>query len=79
MSQANNRLKKDSAYLAEINEDLAEEGLEYKGTADPRHLLWVIVEDVGLEKLKSLVVTPLTEFQLAPFYGCYLVRPTDAL
>ena len=45
MSQANQRLKEDSAYLAEINADLAEEGLEYKGTADPRHLLWILIEE----------------------------------
>ena len=79
MSQANERLTSDPAYLASINEDLAEEGLEYKGTADPRHLMWVIVEDVGLDKLRSQVVRPLTGFKVAPFYGCYIVRPTSAL
>ncbi len=79
MSQANKRLKEDSDYLAEINADLAEEGLEYKGTADPRHLLWVLIEDVGLDRLKSLVVRPLNGFKVAPFYGCYIVRPTAAL
>ena len=79
MSQADQRLREDSAYLAEINADLAEEGLQYKGTANPRHLLWVLLEDVGLEKLKSMVVRPLTGFKVAPFYGCYIVRPTAAL
>ena len=79
MSQANERLTSDPAYLASINEDLAEEGLEYKGTADPRHLMWVIVEDVGLDRLRSQVVRPLTGFKVAPFYGCYIVRPTSAL
>ena len=79
MSQANQRLKSDSHYLAEINEDLAEEGLEYKGTADPRHLLWVLIEDVGLDTLKSLIVRPLTGLKVAPFYGCYIVRPSSAL
>ena len=79
MSQANQRLKSDSDYLAEINLDLADEGLEYKGTADPRHLLWVLIEDVGLDKLKSLVVRPLDGFKAAPFYGCYIVRPSSAL
>ena len=79
MSQANDRLKSDPSYLAEINSDLAEEGLEYKGTAEPRHLLWVLIEDVGLDKLKSLVVRPLKGFKAAPFYGCYIVRPSAAL
>lgn len=79
MSQANERFKGDSDYLAAINEDLAEEGLEYMGTANPRHLLWVLVEDLGLQKLKSMVVKPLSGFKVAPFYGCYLVRPSSAL
>ena len=79
MSQANERLKADPEYLASINTDLAEEGLEYSGNAEPKHLLWALVEDVGLEKVKSLVVSPLTGFKAAPFYGCYLVRPTSSL
>ena len=79
MAQANQRLKADQGYLAEVNADLAEEGLEYKGTVEPRHLLWVLIEDVGLDKLKSLVVRPLTGFKAAPFYGCYIVRPSSAL
>ena len=79
MSQANERLKADPEYLASINADLAEEGLEYSGNAEMKHLLWALIEDVGLEKLKALVVSPLTGFKAAPFYGCYLVRPTSAL
>ena len=79
MSQANQRLTSDSEYLSTINEDLAEERLEYSGTANPKHLLWIIVEDVGVDKLKSMVVRPLTGFRAAPFYGCYLVRPSSAL
>ena len=79
MSQANARLKADPDYLASINEDLAEEGLEYKGTVEPKHLLWIIVEEVGIDKLKEQVVRPLTGFKAAPFYGCYIVRPSSAL
>lgn len=78
MSQANHRLK-DPDYLAKVNGYLAEEGLEYKGNARPKHLLWILVEDYGLDKLTSLITRPLAGMRLAPFYGCYIVRPTDAL
>ena len=78
MAQANVRLQ-DDEYRESINEDLAEEGLRYSGGADPRHLLWVIVEEVGLDKLKSLVVRELPGLRMAPFYGCYIVRPSSAL
>ena len=78
MSQANHRLK-DPVYLAKVNGFLADEGLEYKGNARPKHLLWVLIEDIGLDKLLSLVTRPLSGTRMAPFYGCYIVRPTDAL
>ena len=79
MSQANHRMNADPEYLARINSYLAEEGLEYKGTAEPKHLLWILIEDYGLEKLLQLVTRPLGGIRLAPFYGCYIVRPTEAL
>ncbi len=78
MSQANVRLQ-DDEYRASINEDLEEEGLSYSGTSEPKHLLWAILEDVGVDKLKSLVTQPLSNLKMAPFYGCYLVRPTTTL
>jgi succinate dehydrogenase / fumarate reductase cytochrome b subunit len=79
MSQANERLLADPEYLASINEDLKEEGLEYKGTTDPKHLLWIIAEDLGIDFLESKIVNKLNGLKLAPFYGCYIVRPTKAL
>jgi succinate dehydrogenase / fumarate reductase cytochrome b subunit len=79
MAQASKRLTDDEEYRAAINADLAEEGLEYKGTLELTHLMWVLAEDIGLDKLKSMVVRPLEGFKVAPFYGCYIVRPSDAL
>jgi succinate dehydrogenase / fumarate reductase cytochrome b subunit len=79
MGQANLRMKRDPEYLAQINSYLVEEGLEYKGTAEPKHLLWILIEDVGLDKVLELVTRPLSGVRMAPFYGCYIVRPTEAL
>ena len=79
MSAANAKLTSDPEYLNRINVTLADEGLEYKGTTQITHLLWVIVEELGLEKLRSLVVSPLTGIRVAPFYGCYILRPTSIL
>ena len=79
MSQANKRLTDDPEYLAKVNEELREEFLEYRGTAVIKHLLWVIIEDIGIEELQSYVTTPLTHLRVAPFYGCYILRPSSAL
>ena len=79
MSQANKRLTDDPDYLEKVNGHLEEEGLNYGGTAVIKHLLWVIIEDVGLETLRGHVTTPLTHLRVAPFYGCYILRPSSAL
>ena len=79
MSQANKRLKDSPEYLAKVNVELAPEGLEYKGTAQPKHLLWVMLEDIGLDAIKQRVTNPLRHLKVAPFYGCYIIRPSDAL
>lgn len=78
MSQANKRMQ-DPDYLAQINSHLAEEGLEYKGTGQVKHLLWILIEDYGMDKLMAHVTRPLGNVRIAPFYGCYIVRPTEAL
>jgi succinate dehydrogenase / fumarate reductase cytochrome b subunit len=79
MSQANKRMQHDPQYLAQINSYLAEEGLEYKGTAEIKHLLWILIENYGMDKLLEKVTRPLGGIRVAPFYGCYIVRPTEAL
>ena len=80
MTQANRRLQSDAGYRQRINEKyLAEEGLEYKGTTEIKHMIWAIVEDVGLEKFKSLVKRPLEGVKLSAFYGCYLRRPSEIM
>jgi succinate dehydrogenase / fumarate reductase cytochrome b subunit len=79
MSQANQRLSSKPAYLQEINGYLKEEGLEYRGTTSIKHFLWILLEDVGEEALRRHISLPLTGLRAAPFYGCYIQRPTDAL
>jgi succinate dehydrogenase / fumarate reductase cytochrome b subunit len=42
-------------------------------------LLWVLMEDYGADNLKAKLVRQLTGLKVAPFYGCYLRRPTDIM
>jgi succinate dehydrogenase / fumarate reductase cytochrome b subunit len=79
MSQANARVKRDAEYMKEINGFLKDEGLEYKGTVQVKHMLWALIEDIGLEKLKQSFQHELVGLKVAPFYGCYIVRPSDVL
>lgn len=79
MSQANHRLTTQPHYLQEINGFLQEEGLTYRGTTTIKHFLWILLEDVGEETLRRHITRPLSGLRAAPFYGCYIQRPTNAL
>jgi len=59
-----------------VNEALSAGGLSYEpGTLAIRHLLDVIIYDIGLETVKSKVVRPLTGLRVAPYLGCMVPRP----
>lgn len=73
------KLDRDEAYRAKINEKLAEEGLEYKPGLTIKNFMWVLVEDFGLDKLKEQVTRPLAGLRCGPFYGCYILRPSRIL
>ena len=80
-SECQQRLDADEAYREHINSHLEPEGLRYEkgGGWSNKNLLWLLVEDIGLDKLRERVVRPLEGLRVAPFYGCYIVRPTDRL
>ena len=67
----------DSPELAEqVNIALAAGGLQYEpGSVQVRHLLDVIVDDVGYEAVAERVQKPLYGLRIAPYYGCLIVRP----
>jgi succinate dehydrogenase / fumarate reductase cytochrome b subunit len=82
-SECQERLDANRSYREHVNSTLAEEGLSYD--LDPtrpftnKNFLWLLVEEIGLDKLRSLVKRPLTDLKVGPFYGCYIVRPVDRL
>jgi len=51
----------------------------YRGTSEPKHFTKVLIEDVGIEKIKESVTKPLNGLRIAPHYGCHLLRPSDEL
>jgi succinate dehydrogenase / fumarate reductase cytochrome b subunit len=71
------KLDTDPKVKAHVNEKLAEVGLEYKGTSDVQHFLYALIEDYGLENIRAKVEVPLSKFNIAPFYGCHNIRPSE--
>ncbi|MBU4272426.1 MAG: CoB--CoM heterodisulfide reductase iron-sulfur subunit B family protein [Planctomycetes bacterium] len=60
----------------EVNQCLAAGGLKYEpGRVTVRHMLDVIVDDIGETAVRDKVVRPLAGLRVAPYYGCQVVRP----
>ena len=76
MGAANKRLKTEPGLRERINRVLEPAGMTYRGTVQVKHLLWIVVREVGLQRLGEQVRVSMEDFRIAPFYGCYILRPS---
>ncbi len=79
LREVNDRLRRDPELLKTINRHLAEVDLHYAGRIEVTHFLWVLLRDIGAESLAKRIVRPLRGLRVAPYYGCHILRPKDAL
>lgn len=68
-------LEKDLELAEHINYALEADNLHIEGKTSVHHLIEVFIDDVGYEEIKNRVSRPLDGLQVAPYYGCQLVRP----
>ena len=41
--------------------------------------MWLLRDDIGLDRLKELIKVPIRNVKIAPFYGCHIVRPSEVI
>ena len=75
LNKTQHALKDDEELRRKVVKALKAGGLDYKGTVRVRHPLDVLINDVGLDKIRALVKKPLKDLKLAAYYGCQMVRP----
>jgi len=76
LSKTDHYMREDSKLSQDVNTALQAGGLRYDpGTIAVRHLLDVILNDIGVEKIREHVTRPLTGLRVAAYYGCMIVRP----
>lgn len=72
---ANHELKHDEELREAVNEALAEVGREFKGTIEVTHYVDALYDTAGLERIRKLVVRPMTGVRMALHPGCHWMRP----
>jgi len=75
LNHVNKELKEDKEIKETVNGYLKEIGMEFKGTIKVKHLIHVLAEDVGFEKIKETVQNPLSQLRVVQHSGCHVVRP----
>jgi heterodisulfide reductase subunit B len=77
LKRANLVMKDDPDKRYAINNFMDEEP-DYAGEVETVHLLQVLRDDVGWDKITAQVKRPLKDLKIAGYYGCTLLRPQSA-
>jgi heterodisulfide reductase subunit B len=73
--ESKEKLDASSQLMADANEALKEAGLQYQAKTAVRHMVEVLIEDLGYEELGKHVVRPLEGVKVAGYVGCQTNRP----
>ncbi len=76
-SQVKRDMEGDRELKKTIDQTLSIEGLEYAGECEAHHLLEVLHDRIGVDKIADMVTKPLKGLTLAAHPGCHSFRPSD--
>jgi heterodisulfide reductase subunit B len=68
-------LNNNEILKTKINNYLKEINLSFKGNIEVKHLVHLLIEDIGVKKLKESIKKPLSNLQVVQHTGCHLLRP----
>jgi len=69
-------LSSDAGLRSRVNKRLAKIGMTFKGSSRVRHIVTVLRDDVGFERIARTVSRPLENIRVAIHYGCHLLKPS---
>jgi heterodisulfide reductase subunit B len=75
LTKTNHYLGETTKFKKTIEAAMKAANLRYQGSVKVRHLLEVIVNDVGEQEVKARIKRKLSGLKVAPYYGCQLTRP----
>ncbi|MBI3563439.1 MAG: CoB--CoM heterodisulfide reductase iron-sulfur subunit B family protein [Gammaproteobacteria bacterium] len=73
--ETKDRLNHEDALMKETNEALAAAGLKVAANQKVRHMVEVLIEDIGYEEMGKHVKKPLEGLKIAGYVGCQTNRP----
>ena len=77
LQEANHLLKHNADLRSRVNEVLAKVGREFKGTIEVKHIIEVLRDDIGFNRIESEIKRPLKGINVAVHYGCHFLKPSE--
>jgi heterodisulfide reductase subunit B len=77
LHEANYLLKQDDKLRDDVNIILKTVNREYKGIVKVKHVIEVLSEDIGYERIKQKLSRPLSGVKVAVHYGCHFLKPSE--
>ncbi len=78
LAKANRYMAEDPKVFEAVNGALGAVGRSYDGQVKIRHIMDILINDIGLEAIEQKVTRRLTGIRVAPYYGCQFSRPMGA-
>ena len=75
LKRAEEEARHGAEMLPRLNAVFESEGLKMSGRLRVRHLLDVLSQDIGADRIRRNVSHPLSGKRVAPYYGCQCLRP----
>lgn len=76
LTKVRNELLADKKLADEVNEILQKSNMKFTGVQKIKHLVNVLIDEIGTEKIKATITKPLTNLRVAPHYGCHVLKPS---
>ncbi|MFB0563116.1 MAG: CoB--CoM heterodisulfide reductase subunit B [Candidatus Lokiarchaeia archaeon] len=77
LQEANHILKSNKELKRQVNEILAKIGREFKGEIEVIHVVEILRNEVGLERISDATIQPLTGIKVGVHYGCHFLKPSE--
>ncbi len=72
-------LAEDENLKDQVNAKLKKIGKEYKAKVKVKHIVVMMRDDLGMERIKKSVTRPLTGVKIGIHYGCHLLKPSQIM
>ncbi|MHA1311630.1 MAG: CoB--CoM heterodisulfide reductase subunit B [Candidatus Helarchaeota archaeon] len=76
LQEANHLLSHNKELRDIVNDNLKKINREWKGNIDVNHVIEILINDIGVERIRNSVIYPLTGIKVGVHYGCHFLKPS---